>query len=156
MVLKYIGLFLSFMFFTALGVFKSHRLSLRKEQINEILIFLNKISTSIRYKNDDIFSLVECCVSSSLAPLKNVNKDYGNYEKAISNLPFNKEDKALLKDFFSQLGTTDVEGQLSHIELYKEFFSEHYERAKSDIEKKSKLYRMSGLFAGLAFVVMFI
>ena len=62
----------------------------------------------------------------------------------------------MLTKFFLQLGTMDLEGELSSISLYTGFFDELYEKSKSDLENKSKLYRVLGVFAGLAFVVMFI
>jgi stage III sporulation protein AB len=156
MIIKYIGLFLSFLFFTFIGLYKSRSVSVRKENIREILLFLNQISTNIRYKNDDVFSLVGECAAGVLEPLKAVNGEHKDYLKIINTLPLNKEDLTLLKEFFAKLGTTDVDGQLSHIDLYKEIFQEQYNKSKSDIEKKCKLYRMAGIFAGLAFVVMFI
>lgn len=152
MIIKWTGLVLSFSFFSLLGFYQSYKLSLRKRSVADVLVFLNRINTNIRYRTDDIFTLVDECAEGSLVPLKN-NTDY---QQAVEALPFHKDDKKLLKRFFANLGTTDIEGQLSHIELYTRLFDEQYRTAKSEIEKKSKLYKMSGLFSGLAFVVILV
>ncbi len=156
MAIKIIGLVLAFSFFSLFGAYQSFKLKKRKDNLNTILLFLNRMGTSIRYRNDDLFLLVSKCVDDVLLPLKNVNSNLDDYSEEIRKLPLNREDKALLQKFFSQLGSTDIEGQISHINLYTEFFNELYEKSKKDIESKSKLFLMSGIFAGLAFVVMFI
>ncbi len=156
MAIKIIGLILAFSFFSLFGAYQSFKLKKRKDNLNTILLFLNRMGTSIRYRNDDLFLLVSKCVDDVLLPLKNVNSNLDDYSEEIRKLPLNREDKALLQKFFSQLGSTDIEGQISHINLYTEFFNELYEKSKKDIESKSKLFLMSGIFAGLAFVVMFI
>lgn len=156
MTIKIIGLILAFSFFSLFGAYQSFKLKKRKDNLNTILLFLNRMGTSIRYRNDDLFLLVSKCVDDVLLPLKNVNSSLDDYSEEIRKLPLNREDKALLQKFFSQLGATDIDGQISHINLYTEFFNELYEKSKKDIESKSKLFLMSGIFAGLAFVVMFI
>ncbi len=156
MAIKIIGLILAFSFFSLFGAYQSFKLKKRKDNLNTILLFLNRMGTSIRYRNDDLFLLVSKCVDDVLLPLKNVNSSLDDYSEEIRKLPLNREDKALLQKFFSQLGSTDIDGQISHINLYTEFFNELYEKSKKDIESKSKLFLMSGIFAGLAFVVMFI
>lgn len=155
MSVKLLGLLLVFLFFTLIGFYQSYKLTRRRNNLGEILLFLNRMETNIRYRNDDIFTLVFEFAEDILVPLKNA-VDIEGYNKEIQSLPLEKQDKTLLIKFFSGLGSTDIEGQLSHIKLYTEFFNEQYEKSKEDIIKKSKLYRMLGLFSGLAFVVMFI
>lgn len=154
--LRYSGLFLVFLMFTAVGCYKSYTLVRRRKQLNEILTFLNRLSTNIRYNTDDIFSLVSDSAEGFLLSLNTVESSSEDYKEVVNTLPITKRDAELLCNFFNQIGTTDVDGQLSHIKLYEEFFREECKKAKDDIDKKSKLYRMSGLFSGLAFVVLFI
>lgn len=76
------------------------------------------------------------------------------WQNALMQLPhsmgLSKEDIRLLTDFGQGLGTTDVEGQLAHCELYKTMFSSRLKQAREEKEKKVKLYRMLGLFSGVA------
>lgn len=152
--IKCIGLFLALIFFTLMGTYFSQKLRKRRDYLSTILLFLNRLLTDIRYKSEDLSQMIFHCADDELTPLKNV--DDNNYIPVIDTLPFQKEDKSMLKDFFSRLGTTDVEGQISHIKLYTDFFNEQYDNAKEEIKRKSKLYQMLGFFIGLAFVVMFI
>ena len=155
MIIKTVGLVCAFMFFSLIGIYQSVKLKKRKDNLNEILLFLNRLGTTIRYRRGDIVSLISDCADNVLVPLKNA-EEYSEYQNIVMKLPLKKEEKGLLSKFFYQIGTMDLEGELSSINLYIEFFNEIYEKAKYDLENKSKLYRMLGIFAGLAFVVMFI
>ncbi len=155
MIIKTVGLVCAFMFFSLIGIYQSVKLKKRKDNLNEILLFLNRLGTTIRYRRGDIVSLISDCADNVLVPLKNA-EEYSQYQNIVMKLPLKKEEKGLLSKFFYQIGTMDLEGELSSINLYIEFFNEIYEKAKYDLENKSKLYRMLGIFAGLAFVVMFI
>ena len=155
MIIKIVGLVCAFMFFSLIGIYQSVKLKKRKDNLNEILLFLNRLGTTIRYRRGDIVSLISDCADNVLVPLKNA-EEYSEYQNIVMKLPLKKEEKGLLSKFFYQIGTMDLEGELSSINLYIEFFNEIYEKAKYDLENKSKLYRMLGIFAGRAFVVMFI
>lgn len=132
----------------------SFKLQRRRKQLATVLLFLNRLTTSVRYRNDDMSLIVFSLADDELSPLKNA--EHNQYENIIKTLNFNSKDKALLISFFKDLGKTDIDGVLSHIKMYEELFSEQYENAKEDISSKGKLYRMLGLFSGLAFVVLFI
>lgn len=132
----------------------SFKLQRRRKQLATVLLFLNRLVTSVRYRNDDMSQLVFHLADDELSPLKNAENN--QYENIIKTLNYNSKDKALLISFFKDLGKTDIDGVLSHIKMYEKLFSEQYENAKEDILNKGKLYRMLGLFSGLAFVVLFI
>lgn len=155
MIIKCVGLVCAFLFFALIGAYQSIKLKRRKENLNDILLFLNKLETQIRYKRGDIVSLVFSCADNVLTPLKNA-ESFEEYQGIISDLPVKKEEKGLLSKFFYEIGSMDLDGELSSIKLYTEFFNEIYEKSKLDIDNKSKLYRMLGIFAGLAFVIFFI
>lgn len=82
------------------------------------------------------------------------------WSKSVLTIPrayaLTKEDIDLLLQFGSQLGKTDIDGQLKHIKLYKEFFKKQLENAEDAIVKKSRLYKTMGLFAGTAAALMMI
>lgn len=155
MIIKITGLICAFSFFALIGAYQSVKLKRRKESLNDILLFLNKLENVIRYKRGDIVSLIFECADNVLVPLKNADS-FEDYQNIIFSLPLKKEEKGLLSKFFYQIGLMDLEGELSSIKLYTEFFDEIYNKSKLDIENKSKLYRMLGIFAGLAFVIFFI
>ena len=82
-----------------------------------------------------------------------------NFEKVkqlSSEIPLSKSDISMLNDFGGQLGKTDTEGQLKHLELYEVSFSKQLSSALDAITKKSKLYKTMGFFAGSAIALMMI
>ena len=56
--------------------------------------------------------------------------------------------------FGEKLGKTDLEGQLSHIELYRALFQKQIKEAEDDAQKKSRLYRTLGIFGGVSAAIL--
>ena len=77
-------------------------------------------------------------------------------KRLSSEIPLSKSDISMLNDFGGQLGKTDTEGQLKHLELYEVSFSKQLSSARDAITKKSKLYKTMGFFAGSAIALMMI
>ena len=152
MPIKLYGIILLILSFTMLGFYMSYKLRKRKTDISDILLFLNKLSTAIRYRTADIYTLINECTQGCLLSLN----DQKDLITAVDKLAINKDEQRLLRAFFKEFGKSDIDGELSRIEYYKHIFTEQYEAAKSEIESKSKLYKMSGLFSGLAFAVILI
>ena len=67
-----------------------------------------------------------------------------------------KEDIILLKNFADGLGKSDNDSQLKHIQLYITLLGERIARAQSDIDNKSKLYRVVPVSAGLLISILII
>ena len=105
---------------------------------------------------DNEISRLQIQIFNAQKDIELINLQINSCLSIIENLNFNNKDKELLSSFFKDLGTTDIDGELSHIKMYQELFSEQYKLSKEDIKNKGKLYRMLGLFSGLAFVVLFI
>ena len=84
----------------------------------------------------------------------------GYWQKAITSIPqsygLKNDDIAVLEDFGKALGTTDVEGQLNHIELYKNILNSQLKKSKEEYKEKSKLYKVLGFFTGSIIAIMFI
>lgn len=133
--------------------------------MRSFIVFLNSLATNIRYNSDDIFTIVSACAGSAelkcfLISGNNIIPFESVWNKCISEIPKSyslcKTDVDLLCEFGSQLGKTDIEGQLKHIELYKELFEKQLYNAEDDIIKKSKLYKTMGFFVGTAAALMMI
>ena len=118
----------------AFGVMKSRSLYARRDSLKRVLVFLSSLATNIRYSSDEISSAVSAAANSSDAP--------------------NNSDKELLLGFGEKLGKTDLEGQLSHIELYRALFQKQIKEAEDDAQKKSRLYRTLGIFGGVSAAIL--
>ena len=73
-------------------------------------------------------------------------------EEVTSNL--NKEDKYTLKTLSKLLGQTDVEGQISQIDITQKFLEEQIKEASEQKQKNEKLYGKLGTTIGLAIVII--
>ncbi len=80
------------------------------------------------------------------------------WEKCVdeSNLSLNNEDKEALKSLAKLLGNTDINGQLSQINLVNNFLDEQIKDATEAKLKNEKLYKKLGIIVGLAVVIVLI
>ena len=132
---KLIGCLLVVCTGTMIGFVLSGRLYKRRDFLKSFTEFISLLATNLRYSGDDIFTLVK---------------------RLSSEIPLSKSDISMLNDFGGQLGKTDTEGQLKHLELYEVSFSKQLSSALDAITKKSKLYKTMGFFAGSAIALMMI
>lgn len=148
----------------AVGLSMSKSLYRRKAFIKSFIVFIDSLATHIRYNTDDIFKLVSMCADSEeLKCFEFFSKPHSEpfdklWSKSVLTIPrayaLTKSDVELLLQFGSQLGKTDIDGQLKHIKLYKDFFKKQLYDAEDAIVKKSKLYKTMGLFVGTAAALM--
>ena len=123
--------------------------------------FLMGCVYAVRYRSADIAVLVISCGELFSFPEDDYSQPFSKmWQITIADFQkrwrLNGTDMALLRDFGDGLGTTDVEGQLSHIALYQGMFSKQQSGAEDDILQKSKLYKSLGLFAGVSAALMFL
>ncbi len=150
----------------AYGCCMSKNLYMRMNFIKSFIVFLSALSTNIRYNSADIFTLVSISARSEELSALKIKDDIPNcpfgviWEERIKSIPkcysLTKEDKELLTEFGSQLGKTDIDGQLKHIELYKAVFKKQLANSEEAIIKKSKLYKTMGFFVGTAAALLMI
>ena len=72
---------------------------------------------------------------------KNTAKDAWDYAIEVSNTSMNKEDKEVIKGLGKLLGKTDLDGQVSQIELTDRFIDTQIEKAEKEYTKNEKLYK---------------
>ena len=87
--------------------------------------------------------------------------NFGVYWESVSSelsksFNLNRGDYNNLIEFGRLLGSTDVEGQLSHINMYKGIFTTERDEFQKDCKTKSKLYRVLGFFVGAVLALLII
>lgn len=129
---------------------------------------LEELSIQIRFQALTVFELINSlCGNSQLKELEFLNSIKEKFEPNISfydawisgidswsNQPLNDEDISFLKNVGSTLGNSDIEGQLSSLELHKENLDRLLQKAISDRDKKAKLYRSLGVLSGTFISIM--
>ena len=167
-IIKYISIFLVFCISFYIGNLISKKYTLRLKELKEIKNALNIIESKIKFTYEplpDIFIQTSKMLSENISQIfvqasnnmKNDNAEEAwdkSIEKATNNL--NNEDIENIKSFGKMLGKTDKEGQLSRIELTKTFIEMQIEKAKTEEQKNSKLYKTLGAVVGLVFVIILI
>lgn len=138
----------------------------RERALNNIIDFLYSLEIMLKYQllsipeainlyiNTNNFELISVC--NSLLKQNYTLKDAWNKAilKSKNVLCLNQSDINLLKDFSIKLGDTDLEGQLTNIELYKTRFKAILEASQSKLKENTKLALSLSFFAGLVITIM--
>lgn len=168
LIIKYISIFLVFLISLYIGYLISKKYTLRLEELKEIKNALNIIESKIKFTYEplpEIFAETSKMFSKNICQIfvqASNNMKQENAERAweqsinctVTNLK--SEDIENLKSFGKMLGKTDKDGQLSRIEITKTFIEMQIEKAKTEEEKNSKLYKTLGAIIGMALVIILI
>ncbi len=83
-------------------------------------------------------------------------EDAWKYAIDNSNTSLKKDDLMALSNLGKLLGKTNVEGQISEIELLEKSIDEQIILAEEEKRKNEKLYRSLGIIIGLTIVIILI
>ena len=82
------------------------------------------------------------------------------WNKAIDetkeNTNLNEEDIKIIKGLSKQLGITDIEGQISQIDITQNFLDTQIRQAQEEKEKNQKLYQKLGTTIGLVIIILLV
>ena len=73
-----------------------------------------------------------------------------------ADISIKQTDKNAIKKLGNLLGQTDVEGQVSEIEVTQKFLDMQIEEAEEEKKKNQKMYKTLGIVFGLVFVIILI
>ena len=149
---------------TLLGFTESRKLTVRVESLESFLRFLSAAKTEVRYSAVPVVQIV-ARHGRELSFLRECVKRCGQgegfadaWKRAALNSGkgdgFAAHDIELLLSFGEGFGASDTDGQLSHMELFSGLFGTNLKSAREDRNRKSKLYLMLGVFAGLFSALM--
>ena len=164
--IKYFILFLILVSSSLIGKFLSKKYVYRLDELEDIKNALNILKTKMKFTYEPIPEVFE-------EISKNVDKNIGNiftlakekmkensasnaWELAVDKTECNlkKEDKKIIKNLSKLLGQTDVEGQISQIEITEEFLKGQIKEAEEEKRKNEKLYTRLGTVLGLTIVII--
>ena len=160
--IKLIGALFLLLSTTVCGFYLSNRLKLRRDFLLAFLEFLTNLETNIRFTSSDIITLVKRSSPNYLSDIfYTESRTFTEYwSESIGKIPksygLKTDDYSLLNEFGKVLGTTDIEGQLNHIELYKTLFNNSLYNSEKEYKNMGKLYRLLGFFCGAMLSIMFI
>lgn len=165
-ILKYFMLFLLLVSASLMGKILSKRYVYRLEELEEIKTDLNILKTKIKFTYEPLPQIFSEFGSENRGNISNIFKNATKkmeklnaeeawkeaVEESATNL--NMEDKKVLKNFSKMLGKTDLEGQISQIEVTESFLETQIRDAEEEKQKNEKLYSRLGTTIGLAIVII--
>ena len=167
-IIKYIMLFLIFISANLIGKKKKKKYTDRLQELEEMKNALNIFKSKIKFTYQPIPEIFEEISNNSNRNISNIFKSSReNMEnlsaeeawiKAIEESKNNltKEDKNTLKMLSKLLGQTDVNGQISQIEITENFLETQIKQAQEEKQKNEKLYIRLGTTIGLVIVIILI
>lgn len=166
--LKYAGLVLIISISSFSGMYFSTTLKSRVVVLKKINYLIDEIMILLRYKASTVYEIIECLIKnerfSDFSFLGNIGidgatsfqLDWCNSLEANPPLNLKKDDLLILADIGRNLGTSDIEGQISTLKLQRNELEILISSAEADCERKSKLYRSLGVLVGAFISVMLI
>lgn len=141
---------------TAVGFSFSAKLFTRKKILELFVLELKNAKTKMRYSSNELHKIFEnnfmnynFCGST---PFHNQWNDMLNYYSKV----LTKADIDLLSNFGKALGTSDLNGELSNIDMHINLLNAQISESQNCIDSKSKVYRTLGLSSGLAVAIILI
>ena len=169
-IIKYIILFLIFIASSMLGKLLSKKHEERLEELEELKTALNFFKTKIKFTYNTIPEIfkeisenttqnISYIFKSTIKSLKE-NTISKAFDKAIDDsrntTNLTDEDVRVLKLLSKQLGNTDIEGQVSQIEITENFLDVQIKQAQEEKDKNQKLYQKLGTTVGLVIVILLV
>ena len=127
-----------------------NKIKFTRKPLKEIFLDLSKLEDDTNIKSI-FFSLSKKIDNKKLSDVWN---DVIEEEK--KNLSLKEEDISLLKTLGNTLGKSDVDGQMSGIDLFTELLKVQAQKAEKEKEKNTKMYKSLGAIIGLVIVIVLV
>ena len=168
LILKIFLLLIIFILSTIIGIAIAKMYENRVKELQEFKGTLNAMTTKIKFTyepGEEIF------IDISKNDKNNISKIFKQMSEQIkyrsvedvwtsciqnADISIKQEDKNILKRLGKLLGQTDVEGQISEIEVTQSFLENQITKAEEERNKNQKMYKTLGAVVGLTFVVILI
>lgn len=153
-VVKYIMLFLVFISSCLVGKFLSKKYTYRLEELEEMKNALNIFKSKIRFTYEPLPEIFEEISKNTIETSPNIGQIFKIAKEKMTEVSaeeawkmaidevqtnLNKEDINTILMLSKMLGQTDVEGQVSQIEVTRKFFRESNKRSTRRKTKKRKV-----------------
>lgn len=167
-ILKFVNIICIFICTTIIGMKYAKKYSKRLDNLLSIKNMLNIFKAKIKFTSKsipDIFKEMsenienetkEIFIKASEYMKNMIAKDAFNKAIDESNVYLKKEDKDTIKELSKMLGDTDIEGQISQIELVEGFLENNIKQAEEEKEKNGKLYKRLGITTGLIIAIILV
>ncbi|MCM1299633.1 MAG: stage III sporulation protein AB [Firmicutes bacterium] len=148
-------------FGAAAGLYFSKRLKEREAVLSAVILLIRELTVQIRYTNSEIGKMLRSAAQNEefkkllfvtgCEEISEKGDFHKSWRSGAAMQPYlNTKDRELLLSLGEKLGSTDLDGQLSFLEMTEEIFKERQKQAFSDYLNKGRVYRSVGVLCGLA------
>jgi len=153
---------------SVIGILKSQKYMYRVNELKEFKNALNMFKTKVKFTYEpipEIFEQIATNINPSIGSIFKIASHNMKFcaagdawNKAIDTdlLNINLEDRKILKGLSKLLGATDIQGQISQIEITSTFLDEQIRKAEREQEKNEGMYRKLGMIIGLGIVIILV
>ena len=164
--LKYILLLIIFGLSTSIGMAIAKAYGNRVDELKEFKNILNIMKTKIKFTYEPLGEIFKQIAKDNDTEIEKIFGQMANqityyqakdvWENCIqdADISIKQEDKNILKRLGKLLGQTDVNGQVSEIEVTEEFLSIQIEKAEEEKKKNQKMCKTLGVVSGLVFCII--
>lgn len=151
-----------------IGILFSKKYANREKEIKELKNALNIFSTKIKFTYEpipNVFMEISNKINGNIGKLfaraasRMQETSAGEaWKQALleSKNNLNSEDILVVQNLARLLGQTDLEGQLSEIEVVNNFLTLQLQNASEERRKNEKMYKTLGLVTGLTLAIILI
>ncbi len=150
LIVKIIGMLFIMFSGTAIGFYRSYSYIRRTEQLKKIHSGMQTLKQKINFGADELSQILgESFINCGAIKVN------GSRAMAVEN-GITKEDKRVIDDFFSQLGTNVCQLECKRIDLYTGLIGERIKDAQKCVNEKAKIWRTFGFCGALALCILII
>lgn len=169
MIVKIVGGALLILSCWLVGYCMALNLKIRKQSLQDVRVALLELKNQIGFAGaslSDAFAEVAAQIRVPASELfdefsKNLNGDkpvpevwHGAVESVSDNLSLNNEDKRLIQNFGKMLGNSDIEGQISNIELTTTRLELQIADSTDRDKRLGAIFKYAGVAAGVALTLI--
>lgn len=153
------------MFGAATGIWLSKRLKERERFMASVILLIKELTVQIKYTNSEIGVVLKTAAQNEayrnllfVTACDHISEDgdfHPLWNEGVKKQPYlTAADRELLFALGDRLGATDLDGQLSFLELTCEMLKKQQQEASENYRKKGRMYRSVGILCGLAAGIM--
>jgi len=167
-IVKWIVLFTILIVSFLIGELVSKKYTNRLKELQEFKNALSIFKTKVRFTYEPIPEIFNQMSLTLIPNIGNIFKKASIIMKEktagdawleaidTSNTNLKEEDIGIIKNLSKLLGKTDIDGQISEIELASSFIDKQIEEAREEQYKNVKMYKTLGLVLGLVIVIILV
>lgn len=146
---KISGLAVIFAVSASVGFLKSLNIKNRAQKLGELSRSVSSLAERIRADSGEIGYIIPLCFGENLVYVT-------DGEINLNQSCLEKEDIALLTEFFNGLGVRDIVSEYERTKLYSQLIKRKADEADEKCAKLCKLYNTVGILSGIFLCIFFL